>query len=108
MALYLPGGMDEGRFSAEGQFTNFAYLDFGMLFGWWATILAAACVSVLALGRSRLLPRWMGVFSLLAMVPALAMGAIAALPGMPGLTMPIWLIVISIGMVFARPRPAED
>jgi hypothetical protein len=108
VALYLPGGMDEGRFSAEGQYTNFAYLDFGMLFGWWATVVAASCVAVLALGRSRLLPRWMGPFSLLAMAPAVIFGALTALPGMPGLTMPIWLIVISIAMVFARTARVAD
>lgn len=102
MSLYLPGGPDEGWLSREGQFANFNYLDFGLLFGWWGTALAAMCVASLAFRRNRLLPRWMGVVSVLLLLPPVALAAGMALPGMPGFTMPIWLAVISAGMVFSR------
>lgn len=102
MALYLPGGTDEGTLSREAVFVNFTFLDFGVLLGWWGGMVAAACVVALSLGRARALPRWMGVVSILLMLPPFLMGVIMALPGMPGFTMPIWLVVISLGMAFSR------
>lgn len=102
MALYMPGGTDNGWLSRDALFVNFTLLDFGQLLGWWGGMVAAGCVASLALRRQRVLPRWMGVFSVIAMLPALAMAAVMALPGFVGLTMPIWLVVISIGMVFSR------
>jgi hypothetical protein len=41
MALYLPGGMDEGSLSREGIFADFNDLDFGILFGGGAMGVAA-------------------------------------------------------------------
>jgi hypothetical protein len=102
MALYLPGGPDAGWLSREGQFANFNYLDFGVLFGWWGAFVAAVCVAVLALRRNRLLPLWMGVVSVVLCIPPLALGVAMPLPGFVGLTMPIWLVVISVGMVLRR------
>ena len=102
MALYLPGGVDEGWLSREAIFVNFTLLDFGVLLGWWGGMVAAGCVAVLALRRDRVLPRWMGIASILLMLPATLMAVIMALPGFPGFTMPIWLVVISLGMVFSR------
>jgi hypothetical protein len=102
MALYLAGGTDEGWLSREGVFANFNYLDFGLLLGWWGAVVAALCVAALAFGRRRLLPRWMGAVSVLFVLPPIGMAIAMGLPGMPGLTMPIWLVVISVGMMFSR------
>jgi hypothetical protein len=106
MALYLPGGTDTGTLSREGIFVNYILLDFGMLLGWWGAIVAAGCVAALSFRRDRVLPRWMGVVSVLFMLPGIAMASLIALPGFVGLTMPIWLIVISIGLVFSRTAKA--
>lgn len=102
MALYLPGGPDEGWLSDQAVFTNFTLLDFGTLLGWWGAAASAVCVAALALGRSRALPRWMGVVSIVLLLPALLMAAVMGLPGFVGFTMPIWLAVISVGMVVSR------
>lgn len=102
MALYLPGGTDEGWLSKDALFVNFTLLDFGVLLGWWGGMVAAGCVAVLALRRNRVLPRWMGIVSVLLMLPPLLTAGIMALPGLPGITMPIWLVVISLGMAFSR------
>jgi hypothetical protein len=102
MALYLPGGTDEGWLSDQGLFVNYTLLDFGQLLGWWGGMVAAGCVATLALRRSNVLPRWMGVVSVLLMLPPLAMAVGMGLPGFPGLVMPIWLVVISIGMLASR------
>jgi hypothetical protein len=106
MALYLPGGMDEGWLSREGIFANYNYLDFGVLFGWWTTLFAAGAVAVMAFGRARLLPRWMGVVSIVVPLPAVVFAVLVSLPGFPGLVMPIWLVIISIGMVLSRTAEA--
>lgn len=102
MALYMPGGTDEGWLSQDAMFINFTLLDFGVLLGWWGGMVAAGCVASLAFRKDRLLPRWMGVASVLLMLPALLMAGIMALPGMPGFLMPIWLTVVSVGLVFSR------
>ena len=106
LALYLDGGMDEGTMSAESLFVNFAYLDFGTLFGWWGAVVAAGCVAFLAF-RRRLLPRWMGIVSVVTMAIPVGLAVFTALPGMPGLIMPLWLVAISIGMVFSRTAGAS-
>src|SRR5690606_7924977 len=72
MALYLPGGMDEGWLSKEAMFVNHSLLDFGQLLGWWGVMVAAGCVAALALRPQRLLPRWMGAVSIVLMLPAIA------------------------------------
>ena len=106
LALYLDGGLDERTMSDEALFVNFAYLDFGTLFGWWGALVAAGCVAVLAF-RRRLLPRWMGIVSVVAMAIPVGFAVFTALPGMPGLLMPLWLVAISVGMVFSRTAGAS-
>jgi len=102
MALYLPGGTDHGWLSKEAMFVNFTLLDFGSLLGWWGVAVAAMAAAALAFGRQRLLPRWLGVAAVLLLALPLVTAAITGLPGLVGLTMPIWLTVASIGMVFSR------
>ncbi|WP_421120956.1 hypothetical protein ACE2AJ_06650 [Aquihabitans daechungensis] len=106
MALYLPGGTDEGWLSKESMLTNFTMLDFGALLGWWGAAVSAICVAVLAFGKERVLPRWMGIVSVVLLVPPFAMAIGMGLPGFVGFTLPIWLLVISIGMVFSRTADA--
>ena len=106
MALYLPGGANEDLLSRESQLVNYTLLDFGQLLGWWGAVVAALCAASLGLRRNRVLPRWMGVVSLIAPLPGIVMAAAISLPGFVGLTMPIWLVVISIGLVFSRTAEA--
>ncbi|NHC15258.1 hypothetical protein [Motilibacter deserti] len=106
MALYLPGGTDAGWLTPESMFVNWTYLDFGLLLGWWGGAVAAGCAAALSFGRSAVLPRWMGVVSILLLLPPVGMAIGMALPGMPGFTMPLWLIVVSIGMVFSKKAQA--
>ena len=106
MALYLPGGTDAGWLSDEAIFTNFTLLDFGTLLGWWGAAASAICMAVLAFGKAKALPRWMGIVSVVLLVPPFLMAAGMGLPGFVGFTMPIWLLVVSIGMVFSRTADA--
>lgn len=103
MGLYLPGGVEETTgLSNEGLFVNHVLLDFGTLLGWWGAAAAAIAVAVMAFRRNPLLPRWMGVVSVLFLLPPLGMALGTSLPGLVGFFMPIWLAVISIGMVVSK------
>jgi hypothetical protein len=102
LALYLPGGMDDGVMWTDGLTASYLYLDFGALFGWWGAMLAAGACATLSFGRGRILPRWFGVVTTVLVAFPLAVAAITALPGLPGLFMPIWLIVF--GFVLLRQR----
>ena len=102
MAIYLPGGADEGWLSTEAIFVNYTLLDFGQLLGWWGAMVAAGCVAAISLRKSRLLPRWMGIVSIVLMLPAIVCAVATGLPGFPASSMPIWLVVISLGMMRAR------
>ena len=107
MAIYLDGGSDAGWLSKQAIFVNFTLLDFGGLLGFWTTGVAAVCVAVLALRkRDRLLPRWMGVVSIVLLLPALGLAIGTGLPGFIGLTMTLWLVVISTGLHFSKTAQA--
>ena len=106
MSLYLPGGPEAGSLSDESIFVNYSLLDFGQLLGWWGGVVAAGCVAVLAFRRDRVLPRWMGVASVLLAGVAVGFSFGASVPGIPGIVMPVWLVVISIGLVFSRTAEA--
>jgi hypothetical protein len=81
-------------------------LDFGSLLGWWGVTMSAIAVAVLAFRKARLLPRWMGVVSVLLLVLPIGMAVGTSLPGLVGFFMPIWLLVISIGMVLSSKADA--
>jgi hypothetical protein len=104
MAIYLPGGSDAGWLSRQAIFTNFTLLDFGPLLGWWGAAVSAIALATLAFRRDRLVPRWMGVVSVLLLLPPLAMAALTGLPGFVGFTLPIWLVVISVALAL-KPEP---
>ena len=102
LALYLPGGTDHGWQPNEQLYITWSMLDFGIMLAWWGAAASAVCVAVLALRRERLLPRWMGVVSVVLLLPGTLLAVFTALPGFVGLTMPIWLVVISIGMATSK------
>jgi hypothetical protein len=107
MGLYLPGGVEEATgMSNEGLFVNHVLLDFGVLLGWWGVAAAAFATVTLAFRKQRLLPRWMGVVSILLLLPPVGMALGTSLPGLVGFFMPIWLVVISLGMVFSKTADA--
>ncbi len=107
MGLYLPGGVEETTgLNDQGLYVNHVLLDFGVLLGWWGAAVAAIAVAVLAFRKQRLVPRWMGVVSVLLLLPCLGMAIGTSLPGLVGFFMPMWLAVISIGMVFSKTADA--
>jgi len=101
LAVYLPGGMDEGTFPAEGLYSMFMFLDFAPFIAWWGAAFAAIGIAWLSL-RERRLPRWIGAVSILFVLAPFAFMAATGLPGFPGVVDPLWLVIASIGMALRR------
>jgi len=106
MAVYLPGGMDEGTFTDEGLFSIWMFLDFAPYIAWWGTVVAAGVVTWISL-RNRLLPRWIGFVSIPFAVAPLAFMVASGLPGM-SVVGTAWMAIVSLGLVVGgrRVRPA--
>ncbi len=108
MGLYLEGGVEAATgMNDQGLYVYHAMLDFGSLLGWWGVAMSAIAVAVLAFRRTRLLPRWMGVVSVLLLVLPVGTAVGVSLPGLVGFFMPIWLLVISIGMIASEKAQAS-
>jgi hypothetical protein len=100
LAVYLPGGIDEGMFPAEGLYVLFIFDDLAPFMAWYGVAMAAAAVGWLAL-RERRLPLWIGVASaLFALVPVGVLVA-TGLPGFPGVVDPLWLAVVGGGLAWS-------
>lgn len=107
LAIYLPGGINEGEFGQEGLYTIYMLDDLAPFIAWYGVAMAAAAVTWLSL-RERRLPIWIGVVSLLLTLVPVAMLVFTGLSGFPGVVQPLWLIVVSIGLVLAlRPTPTR-
>ncbi|MGE0539397.1 MAG: hypothetical protein AB7R89_04400 [Dehalococcoidia bacterium] len=110
LAVYLPGGMDDGTFPTEGLYSVFMFLDFAPYIAWWGAAFAAIGIAWLSL-RERSLPIWIGVVSALFALIPIAFMSITGLPGFPGVVDPLWLLIVSAGMALRRntgARPAID
>jgi len=108
MGLYLDGGVEDVTgMNDQGLYVFHALLDFGSLLGWWGVTMSAIAVAVLAFRRANLLPRWMGVASVVLLLLPLGMAVGTSLPGLVGFFMPIWLLVVSIGMAVSRKAAAS-
>jgi hypothetical protein len=97
MAVYLPGGINDDDIGLDGLYTLFMINDLGPYMAWWGVAVSAAAVAWLALCERRL-PRWMGVVSVLALLPPLLLLTVTGLTGLAGVTGPVWLTVVSVGM----------
>jgi hypothetical protein len=109
LAVYLPGGIDENSFPADGLYAVFMFVDLGPYMAWWGVAMAAAAIGWLSL-RERIVPLWIGVLSVLALLPALGFLFLTGLPGFPGVVGPFWLIITSVGfaVTFRRTAPARS
>lgn len=105
MAVYLPGGINDGDFPREALYPLFMVNDLAPFFAWLGVIVAAGAVAVLAL-RARVLPRWIGAVSVLAVLPPLGFLLGTGLTGFSGVTGPIWLAVVSAGILLRGHRYA--
>lgn len=105
LAVYLPGGMDEGSYANESLLTFFMLDDFGAFIAWWGVAMAFGAIAYLSL-RERRLPVWIGVVAALLAVVPVAFVAATGLPGFPGVIDPFGLVIVSAGLAFTFRRRA--
>jgi hypothetical protein len=101
LAVYLHGGINEKMFSAQGLFSLYMFVDFGPYIAWWGVAAAAVALAYAAF-REGLVPRSIGVFSIVFLVVAVAPLVATGLPGMAGVVGPIWLAATSIAVARTR------
>lgn len=106
LAVYLPGGMDEGSFTNEGLFSVWMFLDFAPYVVWWGVCFAAAALGWLSL-RSKLLPRWVGALAVPFVLAPVGFMVATGLPGFPGVVDSTFLTVVSIGLAVRFSREAR-
>ncbi len=100
MGLYN-GGNEDGAFDATGLYVYFVLNDFGAYIGFLGVTVAAGAVAWMAL-RERLVARWIGVFSIVTILPVALTVALFGLPGFPGVAGGVWLAVTFAGLAFGR------
>ena len=101
LAVYLPGGMDEGAFDKEGLYVLYMLNDFGSYIGWLGVTVAFGAIAWMAF-RDRTVSRWIGAA---ACVPVLAVTAFTVgtgLPGFPGVISPLFLVITFTGLAFGK------
>ena len=97
LAIYLPGGLNAGEYPPEGTAVLFVLDDLLPFLTWWGAADSVLAIAWLA-WRERALPRWVGALGLLALLPPLALLVVFGMPGLFGVTVPLWLIVTGTAM----------
>jgi hypothetical protein len=95
------GGNEDGSFDKEGLYVMFILNDFGSFIGYLGVSVAAGAVAWMAL-RERLVSRWIGVFSIITLLPVIGGTLAFGLPGFPGVVGGAWLIVAFAGLAFGK------
>jgi hypothetical protein len=101
LAIYLPGGLNAGEYPPEGTAVLFVLDDLLPFLTWWGAADSVLAIAWLA-WRERALPRWVGALGLLALLPPLALLVVFGMPGLFGVTVPLWLIVTGTAMAVSR------
>jgi hypothetical protein len=101
LAIYLPGGINANTYPRAGLYSILMLNDSAPYFAWWGVVVAAAGVAWLAF-RERLVVRWVGAVSVLAVLAAFAWLALTGLTDFGGIVGPVWLILASVGLARRR------
>ena len=101
LAIYLPGGINAHTYPDQGLYTLFMMNDSLPYLAWWGVIVAAGSIAWLAL-RERLVVRWVGAISVLAVLAAFTWLALTGLADFAGIVGPVWLAIASVGLLRRR------
>jgi len=95
LSEYLPGGINDDNFSDDGPYVLFMLHDTAPWFAWWGVLVVAAASIPLAFRRG-LFPRWLGVLSIVALVPPVAVMVGSGAVALAGAIGPLWFAVMSL------------
>lgn len=101
LAIYLPGGMDEGAYDMTGLYIYYLLNDFGGYLGWLGVVVAAGAMAWMGLAE-RTISRWIGLFSLLPVLVVVGYVGLTGLPGAPALAAPLWMVIAFTGLACGR------
>jgi hypothetical protein len=107
MGLYHPDGNEPGTFDDMGLYVYYVMNDFGSFIGWLGVTVAAGAVAWLAL-KDRVLPLWVGLWSVLPVVAVILPLVLTGLPGFPGVVSQIWMVVAFGGLALANSMPTTS
>lgn len=96
-AIYHAEGMDAGTYDEMGLYIYYILNDFGSYIGWFGVTVAAGAVAWMSL-RERVIPLWIGLFSLIPVLAVVGFTGGTGLPGFPGVVSPIWMAVAFAGL----------
>lgn len=94
MAVYLPGGLDEGYYGSEALFSIYMFLDFGPWMAWWGVTFAALAMLWLAF-KERALGKAIGFLTIPFVLLPIGMLLGTGLPGLTAIDS-LWLLIVSI------------
>ncbi len=97
LSEYLPSGINGDNFDAAGVYVLFVMHDTAPWFAWWGVLAAAGIVAYLAF-RRRTFPRWLGVVSVLGLLPPLVVLVTSGAVALAGLIGPVWLVIASLSV----------
>lgn len=106
-AIYHADGMDAGTYDQMGLYIYYILNDFGSYIGWFGVTVAAGAVAWMSL-RERVIPLWIGLFSLVPVLAVLAFTGLTGLPGFPGVVSPIWMAIAFAGLAVHGTFRAAD
>jgi hypothetical protein len=104
-AIYHNDGMDSGTYDEMGLYVYYILNDFGSYIGWFGVTVAAGAVAWMSL-KERVLPLWIGIWSLVPVLAVVGFTGGTGLPGFPGVVSPIWMVVAFTGLALTRLAPA--
>ncbi|MGA8256582.1 MAG: hypothetical protein WB767_08405 [Nocardioides sp.] len=101
LAVYLEGGIDEEGYDTSALYVMYVLNDFGGYIGWLGVLVSAIAVAWMSL-REHTISRWIGLFTLLPILGVCIISGGLGVPGFPGVVMPLWLVVTSLGLTFGK------
>ena len=107
LAVYLPGGMDEGSYPNESLLSVFMFNDFAPYIAWYGVAMAAIGVAWFAL-REHHLPIWFGIVAAVFALIPIGFLVVTGLPGFPGVIDPLWMLIFGIGLSVRLRRSASQ
>ena len=106
-AIYHKDGMDAGTYDEMGLYVYYILNDFGSYIGWFGVTVAAGAVAWMSL-KERVLPLWIGIWSLVPVLAVVGFTGGTGLPGFPGVVSPIWMVVTFAGLALTRLQPVAE
>jgi hypothetical protein len=100
MSIYHPDGNEADTYDQMGLYMYYILNDFGSWIGWTSVSVAAGAFVWMGL-RERSIPLWLGIFSIVPIVPSWGWMIATGLPGLPAIST-IWMIVAFGGLALHR------